>query len=99
MSRSHLDEHTLQFIARLEAEGRQVETVASGSSLKICLLAEGSADLYPRFAPTSEWDTAAGDGVLRAVGGVLHEVETGAPLRYNKENILNPFFMGGAAQE
>lgn len=99
VSRSHLDEHTLQFIARLEAEGRQVETVASGSSLKICLLAEGSADLYPRFAPTSEWDTAAGDGVLRAVGGVLHEVETGAPLRYNKENILNPFFMGGAAQE
>lgn len=99
VSRSHLDEHTLRFIARLEAEGKQVETVASGSSLKICLLAEGSADLYPRFAPTSEWDTAAGDGVLRAVGGVLHEVETGAPLRYNKENILNPFFMGGTVQE
>lgn len=98
VSRSHLDDHTRQFIDRLQAEGHRVETVASGSSLKICLLAEGSADLYPRFAPTSEWDTAAGDGVLRAVGGALHEVDTDQPLHYNKENILNPFFMGGAAR-
>lgn len=97
VSRSHLDERTQQYIRSLEARGHKVETVASGSSIKICLLAERTAHLYPRFAPTSEWDTAAGHAVLAATGGRLCQAESGEPLIYNKENILNPYFMGCAA--
>jgi len=63
-----------------------------GSSLKLCLIAEGEADLYPRLAPTSEWDTAAAQAVVEAAGGRVVDVEL-KDLRYNtKDNILNPFF-------
>ncbi len=63
-----------------------------GSSLKLCLVAEGSADIYPRLAPTSEWDTAAAHAVVTAAGGVV--VNTAfEPLQYNKEDILNPHFL------
>jgi 3'(2'), 5'-bisphosphate nucleotidase len=63
-----------------------------GSSLKLCLIAEGHADLYPRLAPTSEWDTAAAQAVVEAAGGVVVD-DNFQVLRYNtKENILNPFF-------
>ena len=63
-----------------------------GSSLKLCLIAEGRADLYPRLAPTSEWDTAAAQAVVEAAGGSVVDTSL-TPLRYNtKENILNPFF-------
>jgi 3'(2'), 5'-bisphosphate nucleotidase len=81
--------------AWLEEVGKQfaaVETVSMGSSLKICLVAEGAADIYPRLAPTSEWDTAAAQAVLEAAGGKLVDV-SGSVYRYNcKEQLLNPEF-------
>ncbi len=63
-----------------------------GSSLKLCVVAEGKADLYPRLGPTMEWDTAAGHAVVEAAGGTVAQVD-GTPLRYNKENLLNPYFI------
>jgi 3'(2'), 5'-bisphosphate nucleotidase len=78
-SRSHADEATEAFLARLPVADRR----AAGSSLKFCLVAEGLADVYPRFGPTMEWDTAAGDAVLRAAGGVVLD-SSGAPLAYGK---------------
>ncbi len=78
-SRSHGDPATEAFLARLPIRERR----AAGSSLKFCVIAEGDGDVYPRFAPTMEWDTAAGDAVLRAAGGVVLAVE-GGPLVYGK---------------
>ena len=78
-SRSHLDDRTRGFLDRLQP----ADTRSAGSSLKFCLVAAGEADVYPRFGPTMEWDTAAGDAVLRAAGGTVVD-ETGAPLRYGK---------------
>ncbi len=94
-SRSHLNTETSDFIEELRGRGVDVEMVSRGSSLKICLVAEGSASVYPRFAPTMEWDTAAGDAILRSLGSkcALLEVESGEPLRYNKEDLLNPYFI------
>ncbi|MFI3327744.1 MAG: 3'(2'),5'-bisphosphate nucleotidase CysQ [Rikenellaceae bacterium] len=92
-SRSHLSEETEQFIAKIEQSHPKVETMSKGSSLKICLVAEGKADIYPRFAPTMEWDTAAGDAILRARGGALTMMDETTPLQYNKEDLLNPFFI------
>ena len=66
-----------------------------GSALKLCLLAEAEADVYPRLAPTSEWDTAAADAVLEAAGGAVLQLG-GAPVAYNKRNILNPEFVAVA---
>ncbi len=78
-SRSHADDETEHFLARLPIAERR----CAGSSLKFCTIAEGSADVYARFGPTMEWDTAAGDAVLRAAGGsVLNE--DGANLLYGK---------------
>ena len=130
-SRSHCNGETKAFIAELEKEG-PVELVSSGSSLKLCLVAEGSADVYPRIAPTMEWDTAAAQAVVEAAGGRVVkydpavpagsylckklDVESGTPhpttchaeacgegrshishspeaLAYNKENLLNPYFV------
>ncbi|MEY4641459.1 MAG: hypothetical protein RLZZ227_1453 [Pseudomonadota bacterium] len=69
-----------------------IELVNMGSSLKICLVAEGKADIYPRLAPTAEWDTAAAQGVLEAAGGVLMDMDL-RPYKYNqKEDLLNPHF-------
>jgi 3'(2'), 5'-bisphosphate nucleotidase len=79
VSRSHSDPATEAFLARLEIADRH----AAGSSLKFCAIAEGNADVYPRLGPTMEWDTAAGDAVLRAAGGFV-QGEDGAPLRYGK---------------
>jgi 3'(2'), 5'-bisphosphate nucleotidase len=91
-SRSHMNPETEAFIAELEKKGR-VELVSSGSSLKLCMVAEGRADVYPRVAPTMEWDTAAAQAVVEASGGRVVQYGTGEPLRYNKENLLNPFFV------
>jgi len=88
MSRSHADERTRAFAV---AEG-VTETVSAGSSLKFCLLAEGVADLYPRFAPTMEWDTAAGHAVLAGAGGRVATPE-GGPFRYGKPEYRNGFFI------
>jgi 3'(2'), 5'-bisphosphate nucleotidase len=78
-SRSHSDAATAAFLADLGV----VSTRSAGSSLKFCLVADGSADVYPRFGPTMEWDTAAGDAVLRAAGGTVVD-DGGAPFRYGK---------------
>ncbi|MCY7409611.1 MAG: 3'(2'),5'-bisphosphate nucleotidase CysQ [Chitinophagales bacterium] len=92
-SRSHLDENTLKFVEDLKNEGKEVDFVSSGSSLKFCLVAEGKADVYPRFAPTMEWDTAAGQAVVEIAGGIVLNWNTKERLQYNKENLLNPFFI------
>ena len=88
-SRSHLDTRTASAIVRMG----EVERIGMGSSLKFCRLADARLDVYPRFAPTSEWDTAAGQCVLEAAGGVVFCLD-GRPLRYNtKDSLLNPDFI------
>jgi 3'(2'), 5'-bisphosphate nucleotidase len=82
-----------QLIQQAATRFDAIEVVSMGSSLKMCLLAEGKADCYPRLAPTSEWDTAAAHAVLRAVGGEIVKTDF-QPLRYNqKPDILNPHFI------
>lgn len=92
-SRSHLSAETADFIDNLRREHPDLELVSSGSSLKICLVAEGRADIYPRHAPTMEWDTAAGDAIARAAGREVVDATTDEPLRYNKEDLHNPWFV------
>ena len=88
-SRSHLDERTAAAMRRMG----EVESQGLGSSLKFCRIAEGRMDVYPRFGPTSEWDTAAAQCVLEAAGGAVLTLD-GQPLRYNhKESLLNPDFI------
>ncbi|KAF1690853.1 3'(2'),5'-bisphosphate nucleotidase [Pseudoxanthomonas taiwanensis] len=89
-SRSHRDARTEAVLGRMGP----IEEVALGSSLKFCRIAEGALDVYPRFGPTSEWDTAAGQCVLHAAGGALLAVETGKPFRYNRrETLVNGDFI------
>lgn len=92
-SRSHMSKETLDFVEDLKAKGHDVDIVSKGSSLKFCLIAEGNADIYPRFAPTMEWDTAAGQAICNAVGVEVISELTGKSLLYNKENLLNPWFV------
>lgn len=87
-SRSHLNERTRDFIGA----NRVAKSVSAGSSLKFCLLAAGEADLYPRFGPTMEWDTAAGHAVLSAAGGFVEDI-SGAPLKYGKPSYRNGDFI------
>lgn len=91
-SRSHKSVETTAFIKNIEAAGNKVEIVSKGSSLKFCLVAEGSAHVYPRYAPTMEWDTAAGHAICNAVGLKVMQVTKNEELNYNKENLLNPYF-------
>lgn len=90
-SKSHLSEETQTFIDNLET--KKVEQVSKGSSLKLCMVAEGSADIYPRLAPTMEWDTAAADAIVRESGKMTYQFNKDVPLIYNKENLLNPWFI------
>ena len=92
-SRSHMCQETLDFVENLKGQGKEVEIVSKGSSLKFCLVAEGNADVYPRYAPTMEWDTAAGQAICNAVNIDVISKETNKPLLYNKENLLNPWFL------
>lgn len=92
-SRSHMSDETSAYLDTLKKEHGGIRTISAGSSLKFCLVAEGTADIYPRFAPTMEWDTAAGQAVVEQAGGAVIQYETGNPLRYNKENLLNPWFI------
>jgi 3'(2'), 5'-bisphosphate nucleotidase len=88
-SRSHAGDSLKRFLDQLGSH----EIVSMGSSLKLCLVAEGAADVYPRLGPTSEWDTAAAQAVVEAAGGQVTDTE-GQPLRYNaKESLLNPHFL------
>ncbi|WP_355662180.1 3'(2'),5'-bisphosphate nucleotidase CysQ [Halomonas salifodinae] len=89
-SRAHLDAHTEAWLRRFP----EARLLRYGSSVKFCRIAEGAADLYPRFAPTSEWDTAAAQGVLEGAGGAVLEARTLAPLGYNRgESLRNPDFI------
>lgn len=88
-SRSHLNEDTKKYID----DFKDAEIVSMGSSLKFMLIADSDADIYPRFAPTMEWDTAAAHAVLRGLDVEVMSLEDDQPLRYNKENLLNPSFI------
>ena len=92
-SRSHLTPETEEYIANMKQIHKQVEMISSGSSIKICLVAEGKANVYPRFAPTMEWDTAAGHAIARAAGMEIYQAGKDEPLRYNKVDLLNPWFI------
>ena len=92
-SRSHMNAETETYIQEAKRKHPHVELVSSGSSIKICLVAEGVADAYPRFAPTMEWDTAAGDAIARAAGRQVLDAQTCQPLAYNKEDLHNPWFL------
>lgn len=92
-SRSHSTPAVDAFVKRLGT----AELVSMGSSLKLCLIADGSADVYPRLGPTSEWDTCAAQAVVEQAGGQVLDAETGNPLRYNaRETLLNPYFIACA---
>lgn len=92
-SRSHMSPETESYINCLKNLHAEVELTSVGSSIKICLVAEGLADVYPRFAPTMEWDTAAGHAITKAAGKEMYHEDEHTPLIYNKENLLNPWFI------
>ena len=92
-SRLHMNDETTNFVNELKSSKVKVDIISKGSSLKFCLVAEGSADMYPRFAPTMEWDTAAAHAICTASGVEVISHETKKPLSYNKENLLNPWFL------
>ena len=92
-SRSHANADTQAFLSNLESQrSGSVDVVSAGSSLKLCLVASGEAQLYPRFGPTMEWDTAAAQAVVEQAGGSVMNVN-GGPLQYNKTELLNPYFI------
>lgn len=88
-SRSHLTDETKEYVESLN----DPQMVSKGSSLKLLMVAEGEADLYPRYAPTMEWDTAAAQIVVTEAGGTVTIKDSGEPVVYNKENLLNPWFL------
>lgn len=92
-SRSHMTAETEDYIKKLEAKHGEAHIISKGSSLKICMIAEGKADEYPRFAPTMEWDTAAGHAIAKNAGFEMYLHDADVPLQYNKENLLNPWFI------
>ncbi|MBK9291876.1 MAG: 3'(2'),5'-bisphosphate nucleotidase CysQ [Bacteroidetes bacterium] len=93
-SRSHLTSETMNYINRVKREHYNIRIVSRGSSLKMCMVAEGQADVYPRFGQTSEWDTAAGHAIILAAGGkVVLADQPAQPLRYNKPDLQNPSFL------
>jgi len=92
-SRSHMNDETIEYLEVLKKKYNNVEIVSKGSSLKFCLVAEGKADEYPRFAPTMEWDTAAGQAICEAVGLKVLDKKTKKPMLYNRENLLNNYFL------
>jgi 3'(2'), 5'-bisphosphate nucleotidase len=94
MSRSHPSPELAAYLKDLNV----AEALSVGSSLKLCAVAEGRADLYPRLGPTMEWDVAAGHAVVEAAGGRVTTL-AGAPLRYNKRDLLNPFFIVSGQKE
>lgn len=92
-SRSHSTPELEAFVEEKRREHGEVEFISAGSSLKLCLVAEGRADIYPRTGPTMEWDTGAGQAVVECSGGKVYKYDTTEPLEYNKENLLNPWFV------
>lgn len=91
-SKSHMSKETQTYIQNIKTT-KEKELISMGSSLKLCLVADGSAECYPRIAPTMEWDTAAADAIVRESGKMTYQFETNIPLSYNKKNLLNPNFV------
>lgn len=92
-SRSHMSEETQDYLSEIKEKYPEINFISKGSSIKICLVAEGIADEYPRFGPTMEWDTAAGHAIASAAGKNLWLTDFSSELHYNKENLLNPYFI------
>lgn len=92
-SRSHATDDLMAFVEAKKQEKGEVRFVQAGSSLKICLVAEGAADIYPRLGPTMEWDTAAGQAVAEMAGAGMRDYHGGQRMRYNKQDLLNPWFV------
>jgi len=92
-SRSHMTKETEDYFKLKQEQNNIVEILAIGSSLKICMVAEGKADSYPRYAPTMEWDTAAGHAIANMSGYKILQYNSTQEIEYNKENLLNPWFL------
>lgn len=92
-SRTHLDDQTVAFIEDLKKPHPDLKLIRKGSSLKLCMIAEGTADIYPRFGPTMEWDIAAGHAIVKAAGKNVFQTDRQTEIRYNKEDLLNPHFI------
>lgn len=92
-SRSHASSELMAFVEQKRQEKGRVDFIQAGSSLKICLVAEGAANTYPRFGPTMEWDTAAGQVVAACAGVEVYDYHTKHALQYNKPDLLNPWFV------
>lgn len=90
-SKSHLSKETQAFIDALPT--KCIEQISKGSSLKLCMVAQGIADIYPRLAPTMEWDTAAADAIVREAGKAVYRYQSALPIHYNKQELLNPWFV------
>jgi 3'(2'), 5'-bisphosphate nucleotidase len=93
VSRSHACTETEEFLKILATRGNEIITISSGSALKFGLIAEGSADIYPRFGPTMEWDTAAGHILINEVGKKISLINSEQSLAYNKQQLTNPAFI------
>jgi len=91
-SKSHLTDETKKFIDDIQTTKEKV-FISKGSSLKLCMVAEGTADIYPRLAPTMEWDTAGADAIVREAGKMTYQYNNDNPIIYNKDNLLNPWFI------
>ena len=92
-SKSHLFLETNEYILNLEKECGKVTRISKGSSLKLCVVAKGKADCYPRFAPRMEWDTAAGQAICLYAGKIVTDYEKREPMLYDRENLLNNWFL------
>jgi len=95
-SRSHSTKETEDFVNKKEADVGSINLISAGSSIKLCLVAERKAHIYPRLAPTMEWDTAAGHAIAAYADCSVYDYITGSELKYNKENMLNPWFVVAA---
>lgn len=92
-SKSHMNEDTQAFINTLEEKHGEIEMISRGSSIKLCMVAEGQAAIYPRYAPTMEWDTGAGHAIAKFAGAKVLQANTDNEMVYNKEDLLNPWFI------
>jgi 3'(2'), 5'-bisphosphate nucleotidase len=92
-SRSHKNQETEAFIENLRKKQDVIQVISKGSSLKICMVAEGTANMYPKLGPTMEWDTAAGHAIVKSSGKNVYQTDQKTELHYNKENLMNPHFI------
>lgn len=92
-SRSHMSEETEAYFNEVRSKRGEIKVFSRGSSLKLCMVAEGEADEYPRFAPTMEWDVAAGQAIIEGAGKKVYHYKSGEIMRYNRENLVNSWFV------